>query len=88
MTEIFLQVNNYIKESANSFANYLCNCIMNHLEGKVCGLIGNEKWPDGSHAQIVFQLNISRDEADDLVSELNEEDPDEAYGSWFLADEA
>ena len=87
MTEIFLQINNYIQESANAFANYLCNCIMNHLEGKVCGIVGNEQWQDGSHAQIVFQLNISREDADKLVDELNEEDVDEAFGSWFLADE-
>lgn len=87
MTEIFLEVKN-TEVKANCFVNYLCLMIREHLEGKVVGITANEEWQDGSPAQIVFQLNISRDEADTLVSELNEEDPDEAYGSWFLADEA
>ena len=86
MSEIFLQVNNKIESSANDFADYLCRMIMNHLEGKVVGISGNERWVDGSNAQIVFKLNIDREQADELVSDLNEEEGDE-YGDWFLADE-
>ena len=85
MSEIFLQVNNKIESSANCFADYLCRMIRNHLEGKVVGISGNERWEDGSNAQIVFKLNIDREQADELVSELNENGDE--YGDWFLADE-
>ena len=61
MAEIFLEVKNGIDETANSFADYLCRIIMNHLENKVVGISGNETWQDDSPAQIVFKLNLSRD---------------------------
>ena len=86
-SEIFLEVKNDIELSANDFANYLCKMVRSHLEGKVIGISGTEKWEDGSPAQLVFSLNIGREDADNLVSEMNEEEPDEPYGSWFLADE-
>lgn len=85
MAEIFLEVKKDIEQSANDFANYLCRTIMNHLEGKVIGISGNEQWQDGSPAQIVFKLNVSREDADNLVSKMNDEE--DAYGSWFLVDE-
>ena len=86
MADIFLEVKNGIDETANSFADYLCRIIMNHLENKVVGISGNETWQDDSPAQIVFKLNISRDDADKLVDELNDEG--DSFGSWFIADEA
>ena len=86
-SEIFLEIKNDIELSANDFANYLCRMVSSHLEGKVTGISGNEKWEDGSPAQLVFALNIGREDADNLVSEMNEEEPNEPYGSWFLADE-
>ena len=85
MAEIFLEVKNGITETANGFADYLCRIIMNHLESKVVGISGNETWQDGSPAQIVFKLNISRDDADKLVDTLNDEG--DSFGTWFLADE-
>ena len=59
---------------------------MNHLENKVVGISGNDTWQDDSPARIVFKLNISRDDADKLVDELNDEG--DSFGSWFIADEA
>jgi hypothetical protein len=73
MTEIFLEVKNGIKDNANGFANYLCVMIRKHLEQNVVGIAADEKWEDGSPAQIVFKVNLNREDADKLVDELNEE---------------
>lgn len=86
MTEIFLNVKNGIKDSANGFANYLCIMIRKHLEQNVVGIAANEKWEDGSPAQINFKVNLSREDAEKLVDELNEDGGD-FCGEWFLADE-
>ena len=85
MTEIFLEVKNGIKDNANGFANYLCIMIRKHLEQHVVGIAANEKWVDGSPAQINFKVNLSREDADKLVDKLNEEG--DFCGEWFLADE-
>lgn len=86
-SEIFLEISNNIEGTANDFANYLCRMVRSHLEDKVIGVSGNEAWEDGSPAQLVFALNIGREDADNLVSKMNEEEPNEPYGSWFLSDE-
>jgi hypothetical protein len=59
--------------------------IRKHLEQHVVGIAANETWVDGSPAQINFKVNLSREDADKLVDELNEEG--DFCGEWFLADE-
>lgn len=41
------------------------------LYGGPIELTGDNEWPDGSPAQIRFELNMTPTEADELVNELN-----------------
>ena len=50
MAEIFLEVKNGIDETANSFADYLCRIIMNHLEKSDTVLI------KGSHSMNLSEI--------------------------------
>lgn len=57
------------------------------LYGGPIEITGDNEWPDGSPAQLRFELNMTPAEADELVNELNERMA--GFGldaEWYLVD--
>lgn len=71
-------------------ANILAHLLYT-FEDKFVKASADVRWPDGSKPQVRFSLKVTRDDADNIVSNLNEA-MDAAglpvtNGQWWLADE-